>query len=82
MTLAISQFSGLMFLVIDSNEAKARAALAECVALRIAETRVCGRVAFARALAAGRTFHEYDQSSQKAREEVAAVYELARGQPY
>ena len=43
---------------------------------------MCDRVAFQRALTSGMTAHEYRQSPQRAREEMAAVYELVFGEPY
>ena len=66
----------------NRDEAEARTALAGCAALRVADIRVCDRVAFQRALTSGMTVHEYRQSPRKARDEMAAVYELVFGEPY
>ena len=43
------------------------------MALRVADIRVCDRVAFQRALTSGMTAHEYRQSPKRARDEMAAV---------
>ena len=66
----------------NRDEEEARVALEGCAALRVADIRVCDRVAFQRALTSGMTAHEYRQSPQRAREEMAAVYELVFGEPY
>lgn len=66
----------------NRDEAEARTALAGCAALRVADIRVCDRVAFQRALTSSMTVREYRQSPQRARDEMAAVYELVFGEPY
>ena len=66
----------------NRDEAEARIALEGCAALRVADIRVCDRVAFQRALTSGMTAHEYHQSPKRARDEMAAVYELVFGEPY
>ena len=66
----------------NRDEAEARIALEGCVALRVADISVCDRVAFQRALTSGMTVHEYRQSPKRARDEMAAVYELVFGEPY
>ena len=43
---------------------------------------MCDRVAFQRSLTAGMTVHEYRQSPLRARDEMAAVYELVFGERY
>ena len=64
------------------DEADARSALMDCVALRVPEIRLCQRVAFHRALTEGKTVPEYARSGDRSRDEIAAVYELVFGQPY
>ena len=64
------------------DEDEARAALEGCAGLKVADTRICDRVAFRRALTVGMTVHEYRESPGRAREEMAAVYELAFGESY
>ena len=66
----------------NRDETEARVALEGCTALRVADIRVCDRVAFQRALTSGMTAHEYRQSPQRARDEMAAVYELVLSEPY
>ena len=66
----------------NRDEAEARAVLSGCTALRVADIRVCDRVAFPRALTAGLTVPEYRGGSDRAREEIEAVYELAFDEPY
>ena len=66
----------------NRDESEARNALAACTALEVAPTRVCDRVAFARALTAGQTMMDHRPVSQKARDEMAAVYELVFGEPF
>ena len=66
----------------NRDEQEARNALADCQALEVADIRLCDRVAFSRALTAGMTVHEYRQDSQKARAEMAAVYELVFGEAF
>ena len=66
----------------NRDEAEARAALSGCAALRVADIRVCDRVAFPRALTAGLTVSEYRVGAAKAHEEIEAVYELAFDEPY
>ena len=66
----------------NRDEAEARTALAGCAALRVADARVCDRVAFQRALTSGMTTHEYHQSSLRARDEISDVYELVFGERY
>ena len=60
----------------NRDEQEARDALMACTALEV------DRVAFPRALTAGQTVYEYPGGSQKAREEMAAVYELVFNEPY
>ena len=60
----------------NRDESEARTALSACTALEIAGIRVCDRVAFARALTAGQTVMDHRPVSQKARDEMAAVYEM------
>ena len=64
------------------DEAEARAALTDCVALRVPDVRICQRVAFHRALTEGRTVIEYARSEDRSREEIATVYEMVYGEPY
>ena len=66
----------------NRDEQEARDALMTCTALEVVDMRVCDRVAFPRALTAGQTVYEYPGRSQKAREEMAAVYELVFNEPY
>ena len=66
----------------NRDEQEARDALIACTALEVVDIRVCDRVAFPRALTAGQTVYEYPGGSQKAREEMAAVYELVFNEPY
>ena len=66
----------------NRDEQEARDALMACMALKVVDIRVCDRVAFPRALTAGQTVYEYSGGSQKARDEMAAVYELVFGEEY
>ena len=60
----------------NRDEAEARAALSGCTAIRVADIRLCDRVAFPRALTAGLIVWEYRVGAAKAHEEIEAVYEL------
>ena len=66
----------------NRDESEARNALKACTALEVAPIRLCDRVAFARALTAGQTVMDHRPESQKARDEMAAVYELVFGEPF
>ena len=66
----------------NRDESEARNALSTCTALEVAGIRVCDRVAYARALTAGQTVMDYRPVSQKARDEMAAVYEMVFGEPF
>ena len=66
----------------NRDESEARNALSACTALEVAGIRVCDRVAFARALTAGQTVMDHRPVSQKARAEMAAVYELVLVEPF
>ena len=65
----------------NRDEAEARAVLSGCTAIRVADIRVCDRVAFPRALTAGLPVSEYRGGSGRALEEIEAVYELVFDEP-
>ena len=65
----------------NRDEVEARAALSGCTAIRVADIRVCDRVAFPRALTAGLIVWEYRVGAAKAHEEIEAVYELVFDEP-
>ena len=65
----------------NRDEAEARTALSGCTAIRVADIRVCDRVAFPRALTAGLIVWEYRVGATKAHEEIEAVYELVFDEP-
>ena len=65
----------------NRDEAEARAVLSGCTAIRVADIRVCDRVAFPRALTAGLIVWEYRVGATKAHEEIEAVYELVFDEP-
>ena len=67
---------------LNRDESEARDALSACTALEVAPIRVCDRVAFGRALTAGKTVMDHRPVSQKARDEMAGVYELVFGEPF
>ena len=67
---------------LNRDETEARNALSACAALEVASIRVCDRVAFGRALTAGKTVMDHRPVSQKARDEMAGVYELVFGEPF
>ena len=53
-----------------------------CAFMSVAEPVLCDRVAFQRAYSEGRTVEEYDSRSEKAADEMAALYSVAYGCEY
>ena len=64
------------------SEDMARDALDECAALVVADVTVSDRIVFQRALASGRTAHEWRPIDRAARDEMESVYELVFDRPY
>ena len=55
---------------------------AGCASMSVAGSVLCDRVAFQRAFAEGRTVPEHNARSEKAADEVAALYQVVFGEPY
>ena len=66
----------------NRDESEVRNALSACIALEVAPTRVCDRVAFARAADRRSDDDGPPDGITKAREEIATVHELVFGQSF